>query len=478
MADTVITLDKGAEAVVTGSGTTTLNDTTITLNEGAAVVLSAARSVGVTNKTYHPENGEFPRRVEPLVGINGVNVWGDIKDYVTDFTYTDVATGATDSLEIEMFDLDEHWLNDWLVDTGTELNAKIKFVNWEKQGDEKLFDCGLFLVDELSVKGIPFDVTIKSVTLPVQGTKNTKKWENITISAIAQDICNHLGTELIYYADDVTLKQRQQSQQTDINFLFSLCKEYGFGMKVYRKKVVIFDLQKQDEAMPVNAGDIYYIQDIAEAGSVSLKDTQDGRYTGVKALYKPEKQDNSLECFVGTSEKYLTIENAGTTRQEAEIKAKAALYNANTAAVKLKFKNETGLPFYSGNNYYIYGLGKYSGAYGTDKVTHTITGSASHSQTVEMHAIALEKDRRAETVAADNTVSGGVDGSAGTKIELSGVPLYVSSTATSAVRYISGTYYLYDGKDLSGRYRICEAGEAGKTPVGNHVTGYIDSKYI
>lgn len=63
---------------------------------------------------------------------------------------------------------------------------------------------------------------------------------------------------------------------------------------------------------------------------------------------------------------------------------------------------------------------------------------------------------------------------AGRKIALSNAPLYASSTAKNAVRKLSGTYYLYDGKMFNGRYRITpRADMVGKMPTGNYVTGYI-----
>ena len=69
----------------------------------------------------------------------------------------------------------------------------------------------------------------------------------VSVSAIAQDICNHLGVGLEYYADSIVIKSQTQSQQTDIDFLFKVCQEYGFGMKVYKNKIIIFDRAKQDE---------------------------------------------------------------------------------------------------------------------------------------------------------------------------------------------------------------------------------------
>ncbi len=418
---------------------------------------------------------EKARAIEGLVGINGKNVWGSIKEYNTSLSYTDVANGATDSFDITMFDEDEHFINDWLIDKGTALNAKIKFSNWTYEGDTKYIDCGDFIVDSLDIQGFPFEVSIKSLALPVAGTKNTKKWENISVSAIAQDICDNLGVELAYYADNLVLKSRQQSQQTDINFLFSLCNEYGFGMKVYKNKIVIFDRAKQDAETPVNLNEPYMIKTISD--SFTISDNAEGTYTGVKAIYKPENKDDNIEYILGTTEKMIVLENAGQTQKEAEIKAAAALYNANIEAVKLKFVVKDYYPFYSGTNYYIYGLGAYSGAYSIEKVTHQLSDSG-YSAKVEAHAIALEKDRKQDTAEAktENILSNTGDTSTGATISLDSVPLYASNDAATAAAYKTGTYCIYDGRDFNGRYRICNVGDAGRG--SEYIIGYIDKKYI
>ena len=411
---------------------------------------------------------EGARRVDGYVDIEGVNVWGDIKKYVTDIEFIEVASDETDSFDITVFDADGRWISDWLIDTGTKINAKFRFLNWTKENEgEHWLDCGTFICDALKVKGFPMEITIKSLALPINGTKNTKKWENIEISSIAQDICNHLGCELKYYADDIILKSQQQSRQTDIEFLFRLCEQYGFGMKVYKNSIVIFDREKQDAADVVDSINIY---DIAE--SMSLDDNEEGTYTGASCTYKIEKSDDELTYTYGTSERMLVLDNSANSEKEAELKAKASLYKANSERVKLKFNTCGGKNgIYPGTNYYITGLGGYSGKYAIDKVTHTLSGGSSYKIAIEAHAITLEKDSVAMT---ENNSSEIEEITVGKEVFLNNVPLYISSDALTPVRHITGTYYLYDGNDFNGRYRICGKNEVGQLPVSANVTGYIN----
>lgn len=62
----------------------------------------------------------------------------------------------------------------------------------------------------------------------------------------------------------------------------------------------------------------------------------------------------------------------------------------------------------------------------------------------------------------------------GTKVTLKNTPVYVSATATAISCRLTGTYYIYDGKESNGRYRITSHKEyCGKSPVATYVSGWI-----
>lgn len=64
---------------------------------------------------------------------------------------------------------------------------------------------------------------------------------------------------------------------------------------------------------------------------------------------------------------------------------------------------------------------------------------------------------------------------AGQVVRLQNAKLYASTSSSIPARTISGTYYLYDGKLLGGRYRITnKASSVGKKPMILYVTGWID----
>ena len=60
-------------------------------------------------------------------------------------------------------------------------------------------------------------------------------------------------------------------------------------------------------------------------------------------------------------------------------------------------------------------------------------------------------------------------------VTLHDTPLYVSATAKTVAARKSGTFYIYDGKEMHGRYRITVSAErAGKRPIAENVTGYVN----
>ena len=67
----------------------------------------------------------------------------------------------------------------------------------------------------------------------------------------------------------------------------------------------------------------------------------------------------------------------------------------------------------------------------------------------------------------------------GKKLTLSNTPLYISSTVKKATKNITGTYWLYDGILVNGRYRITnKETRVGRKPAVLNVTGWIDKRVV
>ncbi len=113
------------------------------------------------------------------------------------------------------------------------------------------------------------------------------------------------------------------------------------------------------------------------------------------------------------------------------------------------------------------------------------------------YRITTSKDRCGKTPTGENVtgyvdaslVDAGDSGSSGTApeplkpykgmaVKLSGTKLYGSASAKEPANTVTGTYYLYDGENIDGRYRITTSKDrCGKTPIGENVTGFIDADF-
>ena len=165
---------------------------------------------------------------------------------------------------------------------------------------------------------------------------------------------------------------------------------------------------------------------------------------------------------------------------------------------------------FAGNNVRIEGFGpKIDGKYFVDKTTRTIDRNGfvtkveasgiddpfyawqvggsiqihekSASETATKYDSTYETTKPAASAASTTAAAsaGTTAGTGGRAVSLKNCPLYYTSTVKTKTTTVSGTYYLYDGTLVAGRYRITNTKDrCGKLPMGKNVTGWVDAKYI
>ena len=63
----------------------------------------------------------------------------------------------------------------------------------------------------------------------------------------------------------------------------------------------------------------------------------------------------------------------------------------------------------------------------------------------------------------------------GDAVKFTKKPLFLTASSKKAIRNVTGTYYIYDGVKINGRYRITnKAKNCGKKPIGLYVTGFVE----
>jgi hypothetical protein len=202
----------------------------------------------------------LPRRSFLGVEIDGTDISKAVSDVILDFTYTDRASGESDSIDLNVTDRDGKFFDDWYPENGLGFKAKIKVENWNQAEDSGELDTGKFKIDSCGLSGPPDKFSIKAVSIPITSSlkreEKTNTWEEATLQEIAKTIADKAGVQLIYEVEsDIKFDRVDQQQQTDMSFLMDLCTRYGVSLKVTDEKMVLFEESVYEEKDPVDTFD-------------------------------------------------------------------------------------------------------------------------------------------------------------------------------------------------------------------------------
>ena len=332
-----------------------------------------------------------PRKVSLDISYKGNKLDEKIQERITSFSYTDVASGASDSISLSVENIDKKWLNAWFPEKGVSMTPKIIVKNWEKSGKKRTFKCGAFILDDFSFNGRPMAGSIGAVSIPAntgfKATKKSKTWEDVTIEQIAEKIAADAGLELYYSAPSIKLDEVEQSDEPNSSFLYSLCEKYGLAMKVYNYKIVIFDEAAYEQKQKITKIDE---KDMLEW---SYNSTIEGTYTGVKLSYTSPSTNKTVSVTVGTTERLYEYNTKASSKYDAELQAKAKLRSENKKAKTLEIKIMANADIIASGIIQVTGLGKANGLYYVDKVKHNI--GSGYTMNVSMHWFADSREASA-----------------------------------------------------------------------------------
>ena len=107
---------------------------------------------------------------------------------------------------------------------GAKIRAFIIQKNWNGTGKDRKLDCGVFELDSIDFSGPPGKVSIKATSIPYSSTMRlqikTKAWENVKLSAIANDLAGQNGMQCLYESSyDPLYTRKEQVKKTDLVFL-------------------------------------------------------------------------------------------------------------------------------------------------------------------------------------------------------------------------------------------------------------------
>lgn len=330
------------------------------------------------------------RRVSQTLTFSGKKVDVILKDYIESMTYTDVASGSSDTLSISLQNINGNWLTKWYPKKGNTVSGSIIFNDWTEAGVKKKVSCGTFTMDDIKINMGPKTADFSCVSAPAKESFKTrerdKTWEKITIRGIASEICSRYGLKLSYSGPSIMINKLEQSDN-DSSFLSKLCEDNGLAMKIYRRKIVIYDIVKIEKKKAVATLALKSFTDI------SFTDGIYGTYTGARVSYKSASDDKEISIFVGTKGEHakgsrvLKVNETCDSEAEARRKGAAQVNKSNMKATTMSatmFPNPkicAGVCIRLGDEF-----GKLKGKYFVDKVTWDV-GNSETSQKIEAHKV-------------------------------------------------------------------------------------------
>ena len=312
-----------------------------------------------------------PRQAEVDLYYNGAAVKTVMDEYITGISYTDPASGAADSLDISIHDRARQWITAWMPISGDTLSAKISLSGDDAGGIP--LDCGFFVLDKFEFGGWPVTGTISAVSTPADGgfmaTVRTQNWEGVTIKEIGTEIAARAGLKLAW----------------DSDFFSSLCETYGLEVKVYRQKIVVYDREAYKGKAPVRT--------IGTESLISWSWSKDmaGTYTGGEYTYTDISTEADIAVSIGTGKRILKQSGKADSRADAERKIRAAVNKANHGSTKLSASIIGDAQLVSAQCVTVVGIGRLSGKYYIDSITHNISGSG-YTMDLEMSLVESMSD--------------------------------------------------------------------------------------
>ena len=323
------------------------------------------------------------RRAEVVIVYEGKDITRDLAPYLISFTYTDNASDKADDISFTLEDRERLFIGDWIPTKGDLIKTSILLHDWDEEGEEKTLPCGTFEVDEITVNGPPNTITIKAVSTlisrPMCQEKHTQAWENVQLSAIAEDFANKNELKLFWDCnEDIYLSRRDQCEKSDLDFLAELARDYGIKTKVTDTQLVLYNAEEYEAKEAIS--EIKFGDNKLLSWNFSSKSA--GIYKAARLQYHDPVKNSNIDIleeldddeYEGT-ERILEINQKADSIADAKEIAQKKLETANKREITGSLNLMGDLRFVGATNIEIKGFGFFDGKYTIDKAVHTISGS-------------------------------------------------------------------------------------------------------
>lgn len=334
---------------------------------------------------------EAVRRPKFLITYNGKDITTDLANNLLSVTYTDKTENESDEITISLEDKDGNWIGPWYPAKGDKIGLQFGYQ------DTGLVDGGQFEVDEVTMSGPPDTVSILGLATGIKKavrTKNSKAYEKVTLKQIATEIASKHGMTVTGTIDNVQFTRVTQNREEDLAFLRRISDEYGHVFAIRDSKLVftrIYDLEKGEPVFSIDRTDLlnYDLRDKTsntfKKAKVSYHDPKDKE---VKEFEQTENTNaDGATVTDTTAEDSLEVRTKAENKQQAELKAKAAMYRANSKQKEGSITVQGNPLLLAGNNIELTGMGAMSGKYHIMESTHSIDSSGGYTTSLSLKLV-------------------------------------------------------------------------------------------
>ncbi|KYD02632.1 hypothetical protein B4102_0226 [Heyndrickxia sporothermodurans] len=319
------------------------------------------------------------RRTYLDITYNNKKIKAELEGHLKDWTFTDNLSGQIDDLQIVLEDKENKWLNDWFPSKGSVLSASIFKKYWKSQTVKTKI--GKFEVDEIEASGDPTEVVIRSLSVPesssLRGEGKVRAWEKSTLRVVAGDIAKKNKLKLYYQANENPKKDRyEQDGETDLAFLYRLCKDEGFCLKLSNRSIVILDeADYERKATVATINRKSGASDDIQVVNWTAKTTLSGAYKSCRVIYRDAAKKKTIKASYTPPKppkvgRTLVIREQIKSVAEGQRLAKKRLREANKDATTVNLTVTTTKHLDAGDTVNLKKFGKFNGKYIITQVVH------------------------------------------------------------------------------------------------------------
>lgn len=329
------------------------------------------------------------RRILTIIKYNNKDISADISKYMKSISYTDNLSGEADDLQITLEDRAGLWQSTWLPEKGALLDATLQQKDWQTLSAlPQSLRLGLFEIDEMTSSGYPSEIQIKAVSVPdnntLRGTERSRSWEKTKLQVIANDIAIDAGMTLFWDTEEnPVLDRAEQTEQSDLSFLYAICKDKGLALKISDKKIIIFDEAKYEAEKAkitiVKPGTVYKKESgmkyLFVGTGYSLRTKIRDIYAACRVSYQQGSSKSNIEAtytVIGKKGKTLQVNEQVESVAEALNLAKKRLREKNKDEVTGSLNMLGNFVLLSGVTVNLLGFGAFDDKYLITRASHDI----------------------------------------------------------------------------------------------------------